>query len=145
LGLTIDSLDNKFWFQLVSVHLIDSIIMNETGADTPDSLCEDLPPGFSTIATSPPLKNESRARSFQSLFVPHASFVFLPRLSYRINLTLDIGIQIEDMPNITVVREHLFAAIGRQYTDKEFDELCFEFGVEVDDVETEVVEVRFPA
>ena len=45
------------------------------------------------------------------------------------------------MPNITVVRSHLFEAIGREYTDAQFDELCFEFGVEVDDVETELVEV----
>ena len=45
------------------------------------------------------------------------------------------------MPNISLIRSHLFEAIGRTYTDKEFDELCFEFGVEVDDVMTEVVEV----
>lgn len=45
------------------------------------------------------------------------------------------------MPNITLIREHLFQAIGKTYTDAEFDELCFEFGVEVDDVETEVIEV----
>lgn len=45
------------------------------------------------------------------------------------------------MPNITVIRSHLFQAIGRDYTDKEFDELCFEFGVEVDDVESQVIEV----
>ena len=44
------------------------------------------------------------------------------------------------MPNITVVRSELFEAIGRQYTDEEFDEVCFEFGVEVDDVMTQVVE-----
>ena len=44
------------------------------------------------------------------------------------------------MPNITLVREHLFAAIGKTYTDAEFDELCFEFGVEVDDVEPQTVE-----
>ena len=45
------------------------------------------------------------------------------------------------MPNITLIRSHLFEAIGRSYTDSEFDELCFEFGVEVDDVMTEIVEV----
>jgi hypothetical protein len=45
------------------------------------------------------------------------------------------------MPNITLIRSHLFEAIGRQYTDKEFDELCFEFGVEVDDVESQIIEV----
>lgn len=44
------------------------------------------------------------------------------------------------MPNITVIRDDLFAMIGRSYTDEEFDELCFEFGVEVDDVETQVIE-----
>lgn len=47
------------------------------------------------------------------------------------------------MPNLTLVRSHLFDAIGRSYTDVEFDELCFEFGVEVDDVSTEIVEVSF--
>ena len=46
------------------------------------------------------------------------------------------------MPNITVVRDHLFAAIGKSYSDSEFDELCFEFGVEVDGVETELIEVE---
>eukprot|EP01038_Epipyxis_sp_PR26KG_P009765 gene9765-13136_t len=44
------------------------------------------------------------------------------------------------MPNITVIRKHLFDAIGKSYTDHEFDELCFEFGVEVDDVATEIIE-----
>ena len=47
------------------------------------------------------------------------------------------------MPNITLIRDNLFAAIGRSYTEKEFDELCFEFGVEVDDVATEVIEVAY--
>jgi phenylalanyl-tRNA synthetase beta chain len=45
------------------------------------------------------------------------------------------------MPNITLIREHLFASIGKTFTDHEFDALCFEFGVEVDDVCTEVIEV----
>jgi phenylalanyl-tRNA synthetase beta chain len=35
------------------------------------------------------------------------------------------------MPTISLIRDHLFEAIGKKYTDKEFDELCFEFGVEV--------------
>lgn len=47
------------------------------------------------------------------------------------------------MPNVTLVREHLFQNLGRSYTDEDFDELCFEFGVEVDDVQTEVVEVCY--
>ena len=45
------------------------------------------------------------------------------------------------MPNITLIRDDLFAMIGRSYTDEQFDELCFEFGVEVDDIETQVLEV----
>ena len=45
------------------------------------------------------------------------------------------------MPTITLIRDHLFEAIGRTYTDEQFDELCFEFGVEVDEVETQSIEV----
>jgi phenylalanyl-tRNA synthetase beta chain len=46
------------------------------------------------------------------------------------------------MPTINLVRAHLFEAIGKQFTDHEFDEVCFEFGVEVDDIETQLVEVK---
>lgn len=46
------------------------------------------------------------------------------------------------MPNITVVRDHLFAAIGKTFTDEEFDDVCFSFGVEIDDVSNEIMEVR---
>ena len=45
------------------------------------------------------------------------------------------------MPTITIIRDDLFDALGKKYTDEEFDELCFEFGVEVDDVETQQIEV----
>lgn len=34
------------------------------------------------------------------------------------------------MPTITVNKEDLFKALGKRYTFEEFDELCFEFGVE---------------
>ena len=44
------------------------------------------------------------------------------------------------MPTINLVRDHLFEAIGKTFTDHEFDELCFEFGVEVDKVSEEEVE-----
>jgi len=44
------------------------------------------------------------------------------------------------MPTINLVRDHLFEAIGKSFTDDEFDELCFEFGVEVDKVSEEEVE-----
>lgn len=44
------------------------------------------------------------------------------------------------MPTVNLIRDHLFESIGKQYTDEEFDELCFEFGVEVDDILTEMVE-----
>ena len=46
------------------------------------------------------------------------------------------------MPTVNLIRDHLFESIGKKYTDEEFDELCFEFGVEVDDIVTEMVEVR---
>jgi phenylalanyl-tRNA synthetase beta chain len=38
------------------------------------------------------------------------------------------------MPTVVLDRAELFARLGRSYTDAEFDELCFEFGVELDDV-----------
>jgi len=41
------------------------------------------------------------------------------------------------MPTVAVDREDLFARLGRRYEEAEFDELCFEFGVELDDVMTE--------
>lgn len=44
------------------------------------------------------------------------------------------------MPTVAVFRDELFERLGRTYTDKEFDELCFEFGVELDDVTSEAME-----
>uniref|UniRef100_A0A7S4IXX5 phenylalanine--tRNA ligase n=1 Tax=Odontella aurita TaxID=265563 RepID=A0A7S4IXX5_9STRA len=41
------------------------------------------------------------------------------------------------MPTLPVQRDDLFAALGRTYTDDEFDELCFEFGVELDEITSE--------
>ena len=38
------------------------------------------------------------------------------------------------MPTVGVERDELFKVLGRSYTDKEFDELCFEFGIELDEV-----------
>ena len=32
------------------------------------------------------------------------------------------------MPTVSVARDRLFEALGRTYTDAEFDELCFEVG-----------------
>ena len=41
------------------------------------------------------------------------------------------------MPIVTVKRDDLFAALGQTYTDDQFQDLCFEFGVELDDVTSE--------
>lgn len=41
------------------------------------------------------------------------------------------------MPILAVERDALFASIGHTYTDDEFDELCFEFGVELDEITSE--------
>ncbi|XP_041968309.1 phenylalanine--tRNA ligase beta subunit [Aricia agestis] len=41
------------------------------------------------------------------------------------------------MPTISVKRDVLFAALGKSYTDEEFENLCFEFGLELDEVTTE--------
>lgn len=42
------------------------------------------------------------------------------------------------MPTVSVARDALFAALGRSYTDEEFDELCFSYGLELDGIATEV-------
>lgn len=38
------------------------------------------------------------------------------------------------MPTLSVERELLFGHMGRTYTDEAFDELCFEFGIELDEI-----------
>eukprot|EP00898_Chlorokybus_atmophyticus_P002714 jgi/Chlat1/3443/Chrsp23S03764 len=46
------------------------------------------------------------------------------------------------MPTVSVGRDLLFEALGKSYTEEEFDELCFEFGIELDDVTTEKAIIR---
>jgi phenylalanyl-tRNA synthetase beta chain len=37
------------------------------------------------------------------------------------------------MPTIAVDKAALYKELGREYTTEEFDELCFEFGIELDE------------
>uniref|UniRef100_A0A2N9F3P3 phenylalanine--tRNA ligase n=1 Tax=Fagus sylvatica TaxID=28930 RepID=A0A2N9F3P3_FAGSY len=46
------------------------------------------------------------------------------------------------MPTVGVGRDRLFAALGKTYTQEEFEELCFRFGIELDDVTTEKAIIR---
>ncbi|CAL9082592.1 unnamed protein product [Musa acuminata var. zebrina] len=46
------------------------------------------------------------------------------------------------MPTVSVGRDRLFAALGKTYTQEEFEALCFEFGIELDDVTTEKAIIR---
>ncbi|XP_058067628.1 phenylalanine--tRNA ligase beta subunit, cytoplasmic [Magnolia sinica] len=46
------------------------------------------------------------------------------------------------MPTVSVGRDRLFAALGKSYTQEEFEELCFDFGIELDDVTTEKAIIR---
>jgi phenylalanyl-tRNA synthetase beta chain len=41
------------------------------------------------------------------------------------------------MPTLTVERDLLYTHLGRTYTDDAFDELCFEFGIELDEITSE--------
>mmetsp|Transcript_16091 Transcript_16091/g.27174 ORF Transcript_16091/g.27174 Transcript_16091/m.27174 type:complete len:147 (+) Transcript_16091:39-479(+) len=36
------------------------------------------------------------------------------------------------MPQVNVVREELFKSVGHTFTDEEFEDLCFEFGLEME-------------
>lgn len=42
-----------------------------------------------------------------------------------------------DMPTISVDKADLYEILGREYTTEEFDELCFDFGIELDEDTTE--------
>ncbi|KAJ4702987.1 phenylalanine--tRNA ligase beta subunit, cytoplasmic-like [Melia azedarach] len=46
------------------------------------------------------------------------------------------------MPTVSVGRDRLFAALGKSYTQEEFEDLCFNFGIELDDVTTEKAIIR---
>ncbi|XP_042501579.1 phenylalanine--tRNA ligase beta subunit, cytoplasmic-like [Macadamia integrifolia] len=46
------------------------------------------------------------------------------------------------MPTVSVGRDRLFAGLGKTYTQEEFEELCFDFGIELDDVTTEKAIIR---
>ncbi|XP_031285396.1 phenylalanine--tRNA ligase beta subunit, cytoplasmic [Pistacia vera] len=46
------------------------------------------------------------------------------------------------MPTVSVGRDRLYAALGKEYTQKEFEDLCFRFGIELDDVTTEKAIIR---
>ena len=41
------------------------------------------------------------------------------------------------MPTVGLKRDVLFAALGRSYTEEEFNDLCFDFGLELDEVTSE--------
>ena len=41
------------------------------------------------------------------------------------------------MPTVIVNKNDLFKAIGQTFTDEEFDNLCFEFGIELDEITSE--------
>ncbi|KEG11886.1 putative target of rapamycin kinase (TOR) kinase 3 [Trypanosoma grayi] len=41
------------------------------------------------------------------------------------------------MPTLAVARDYLFSLIGKKYTEEQFEDICFEFGVELDDVTSE--------
>ncbi|XP_075661936.1 phenylalanine--tRNA ligase beta subunit, cytoplasmic [Castanea sativa] len=46
------------------------------------------------------------------------------------------------MPTVSIGRDRLFEALGKTYTQEEFEELCFSFGIELDDVTTEKAIMR---
>ena len=41
------------------------------------------------------------------------------------------------MPTLAVAKDYICSLLGKSYTDKEFDELCFRFGLELDDITSE--------
>ena len=37
------------------------------------------------------------------------------------------------MPTVKVYKNELMSELGENFTDKEFDQLCFDFGIELDE------------
>jgi len=46
------------------------------------------------------------------------------------------------MPTVAVEKDTFFTHMGRTYTDEAFDELCFEFGIELDEITSEREEAQ---
>lgn len=46
------------------------------------------------------------------------------------------------MPTVSIEKDILFNHLGRSFTDEAFDELCFEFGIELDEITSEVEEAQ---
>uniref|UniRef100_A0A7S2S3U2 phenylalanine--tRNA ligase n=1 Tax=Eucampia antarctica TaxID=49252 RepID=A0A7S2S3U2_9STRA len=46
------------------------------------------------------------------------------------------------MPTVAIERSALMRALGKEYSAEEFDELCFEFGIELDEVTSERLEAE---
>ena len=44
------------------------------------------------------------------------------------------------MPTLSVLRDRLFTSLNKTYTETEFDELCFELGVELDEVTSDYLD-----
>lgn len=49
------------------------------------------------------------------------------------------------MPTIAVDKAELFKSLGREYTEDEFQDLCFQFGIELDDYEDKELKIEIPA
>jgi phenylalanyl-tRNA synthetase beta chain len=52
------------------------------------------------------------------------------------------------MPVVNIDKKHFFSSLGKSFTDDEFDDLCFQFGLEVEFVlldKEEVVKIEIPA
>lgn len=39
---------------------------------------------------------------------------------------------LREMPNINVLKKEFLTALGKSFTDEEFEDLCFQYGVEVE-------------
>ncbi|KAM0950056.1 putative phenylalanine--tRNA ligase [Dioscorea sansibarensis] len=46
------------------------------------------------------------------------------------------------MPTVSVSRDRLFQRLDKDYTQEEFEALCFDFGIELDDVTTDTAVIR---
>ena len=43
------------------------------------------------------------------------------------------------MPTISVTRDILYERLGKTFTDEDFEDECFDFGIELDDIVEEII------
>ncbi|KAL9263670.1 Phenylalanine--tRNA ligase beta subunit, cytoplasmic-like protein, partial [Drosera capensis] len=85
---------------------------------------------------------EEQTEPYQNLNLTHSRPPPPPEHENKFSPPILSDCGFDAMPTVSVGRDRLFDALGKTYEDLEFEELCFRFGIELDDITTEKAIVR---